>query len=152
VFAGLLQGYSQVPAMDATWLVALESALAMLKKRGSLVVITGLQEQPQRLLANAGITDSPGTLLLRENLQVALRELLGLPVPAFRHHLLLLEPRGDKLAKLHGAVAAPELRAHYSAEALCGVSRACGLRASAAPGRRASCWRVRLGRVGRRTW
>ena len=73
-------------------------------------------------------------LALHTPLQVALRELLGLPVPAFRHHLLLLEARGEKLAKLHGAVAAPELRAHYSAEALCGVlAHACGLRASAAP-------------------
>jgi len=73
-------------------------------------------------------------LALHTPLQVALRELLGLPVPAFRHHLLLLEPRGGKLAKLHGAVAAPELRAHYSPEALCGVlAHACGLRASAAP-------------------
>jgi glutamyl-Q tRNA(Asp) synthetase len=73
-------------------------------------------------------------LALHTPLQVALRELLGLPVPAFRHHLLLLEPRGGKLAKLHGAVAAPELRLHSSAEALCGVlARACGLRASAAP-------------------
>jgi glutamyl-tRNA synthetase/glutamyl-Q tRNA(Asp) synthetase len=73
-------------------------------------------------------------LALHTPLQVALRELLGLTVPAFRHHLLLLEPRGDKLAKLHGAVAAPELRAHYTAEALCGVlAEACGLRGSAAP-------------------
>ena len=55
-------------------------------------------------------------------------------MPAFRHHLLLLEARGEKLAKLHGAVAAPELRAHYSAAELCGVlAHACGLRASAAP-------------------
>jgi glutamyl-tRNA synthetase/glutamyl-Q tRNA(Asp) synthetase len=52
----------------------------------------------------------------------------------FRHHLLLLEPRGGKLAKLHGAVAAPELRAHYSTAALCGVlAHACELRASAEP-------------------
>ncbi len=73
-------------------------------------------------------------LALLTPLQVALRELLGLPVPAFRHHLLLLEPRGEKLAKLHGAVAAPELRVHYSAEALCGVlAHACGLRANAMP-------------------
>ncbi|HEU4429085.1 MAG TPA: glutamate--tRNA ligase family protein [Myxococcota bacterium] len=73
-------------------------------------------------------------LALHTPLQVALRELLGLPVPAFRHHLLLLEPRGGKLAKLHGAVAAPELRAHYSPEALCGVlAHACDLRPSADP-------------------
>jgi glutamyl-tRNA synthetase/glutamyl-Q tRNA(Asp) synthetase len=73
-------------------------------------------------------------LALHTPLQVALRELLGLAVPVFRHHLLLLEPRGGKLAKLHGAVAAPELRAHYGPEALGGVlAHACGLRASAEP-------------------
>jgi glutamyl-tRNA synthetase/glutamyl-Q tRNA(Asp) synthetase len=71
-------------------------------------------------------------LALHTPLQVALRELLGLAVPTFRHHLLLFEPRGDKLAKLHGSVAAPELRAHYGAEALCGVlAHACGLKESA---------------------
>jgi glutamyl-tRNA synthetase/glutamyl-Q tRNA(Asp) synthetase len=73
-------------------------------------------------------------LALHTPLQVALRELLGLPVPAFRHHLLLLEPRGVKLAKLHGAVAAPELRLYYSASALCGLlAHACGLCSSAEP-------------------
>jgi glutamyl/glutaminyl-tRNA synthetase len=73
-------------------------------------------------------------LALHTPLQVALRELLWLAVPTFRHHLLLLEPRGDKLAKLHGAVAAPELRSHYSAEALCGVlAHACGLRETSSP-------------------
>jgi len=64
-----------VPAMDATGLVALESALAMLRKRGCLVVITGLQEQPRRLLANAGIIDKPGEVLLRRDLNTALQEL-----------------------------------------------------------------------------
>jgi glutamyl-tRNA synthetase/glutamyl-Q tRNA(Asp) synthetase len=73
-------------------------------------------------------------LALHTPLQVALRSLLALPVPAFRHHLLLLEPHGDKLAKLHGAVAAPELRLHYDAAAMCGaLARACGLRAIATP-------------------
>jgi glutamyl/glutaminyl-tRNA synthetase len=54
-------------------------------------------------------------------LQVALQQLLKLPTPVYRHHLLLLEERGDKLAKLHGAVGASELRAHYSADGLCGL-------------------------------
>jgi glutamyl-tRNA synthetase/glutamyl-Q tRNA(Asp) synthetase len=73
-------------------------------------------------------------LALHTPLQVALRESLGLPVPTYRHHLLLLELRGGKLAKLHGSVAAPELRQHYSAAALCGVlAQACGLRARAEP-------------------
>lgn len=52
--------------------------------------------------------------------QVALQRLLGLPTPAYRHHLLLLERRGHKLAKLHGAVGAPQLRAAYTAPELCG--------------------------------
>ena len=52
--------------------------------------------------------------------QVALQRLLGLPTPAYRHHLLLLEQRGHKLAKLHGAVGASQLRAVYSGPQLCG--------------------------------
>src|SRR4029077_7991310 len=36
--------------------------------------------------------------------QVALQRLLGVATPRYRHHLLLLERRGEKLAKLHGAV------------------------------------------------
>jgi glutamyl/glutaminyl-tRNA synthetase len=60
-------------------------------------------------------------LALHAPLQEALRGLLGLASPSYRHHLLLLEPRGGKLAKLHGSVAAPELRARYAPEALCGV-------------------------------
>ena len=52
--------------------------------------------------------------------QVALQRLLDLPTPTYRHHLLLLERRGHKLAKLHGAVAAAQLRAAYSGPQLCG--------------------------------
>ena len=52
--------------------------------------------------------------------QVALRQVLGLPAPTYRHHLLLLERHDHKLAKLHGAVGASELRRSYSAPALCG--------------------------------
>ena len=66
--------------------------------------------------------------------QVALQRLLGIATPRYRHHLLLLERRGEKLAKLHGAVGFAELRAVYSAPALCGVlARAAGLRPSADP-------------------
>jgi glutamyl/glutaminyl-tRNA synthetase len=66
--------------------------------------------------------------------QVALQRLLGLPQPRYRHHLLLLEERGGKLAKLHGAVAAAELRARYDAPALCGVlAHAVGLATAPEP-------------------
>ncbi len=53
--------------------------------------------------------------------QVALYRLLGFPPPVYRHHLLLLEPRGDKFAKFHGAVGADTLRQHLSARTLCGL-------------------------------
>lgn len=66
--------------------------------------------------------------------QVALQRLLGLPEPSYRHHLLLLEEHGGKLAKLHGAVAAAELRRVYEAPALVGfLAFAAGLRAGPTP-------------------
>jgi glutamyl/glutaminyl-tRNA synthetase len=52
--------------------------------------------------------------------QVALQRLLDLPEPVYRHHLLLLEEHGGKLAKRHGAVAAEALRRVYDAPALVG--------------------------------
>lgn len=53
--------------------------------------------------------------------QVLLQQALNLPQPQYRHHLLLLEAHGKKLAKFHGAVAVPELRQHYTARQLCGL-------------------------------
>ena len=67
-------------------------------------------------------------------LHVLLQRALGLPTPSYRHHLLLLEPRGDKLAKLHGAVGWRELRERYSAAELTGwLAHQAGLRATADP-------------------
>jgi glutamyl/glutaminyl-tRNA synthetase len=61
--------------------------------------------------------------------QVALQQLLGLPEPVYRHHLLLLAENGGKLAKLHGAVGADQLRRAYDAPALLGwLACAAGLR------------------------
>lgn len=53
--------------------------------------------------------------------QVAIQLSLGFSTPTYRHHLLLLERRGNKLAKLHGSVGAKALREVYSANELCGV-------------------------------
>jgi glutamyl/glutaminyl-tRNA synthetase len=53
-------------------------------------------------------------------IHVVLQRLLDLTTPVYRHHLLLLEERGSKLAKLHGAVGWHELREHYTPERLCG--------------------------------
>jgi glutamyl/glutaminyl-tRNA synthetase len=66
--------------------------------------------------------------------QVALRQVLGLPVPTYRHHLLLLERHDRKLAKFHGAVGAGELRRHYDGATLCGwLAAAVGLLPSPRP-------------------
>ena len=66
--------------------------------------------------------------------QAAIGSLLGVPAPAYRHHLLLLEERGGKLAKLHGAVGADALRGAYRAPALAGfLAHAAGLTPDAAP-------------------
>jgi glutamyl/glutaminyl-tRNA synthetase len=64
---------------------------------------------------------------------VVLQRLLGFPTPVYRHHLLLLEEQGGKLAKLHGAVGWHELREHYAPERLCGfLAWVAGLRATPA--------------------
>jgi glutamyl-tRNA synthetase/glutamyl-Q tRNA(Asp) synthetase len=66
--------------------------------------------------------------------QLRLRAMLELPRPTYRHHLLLLEPRGGKLAKLHGSVGLPDLRGAYDGAALTGfLATAAGLRAEADP-------------------
>jgi sulfate permease, SulP family len=53
-----------VPVMDATGLVALESALAQLHKSGCRAVLAGLQPQPASLLARAGIVQTPDRLAI----------------------------------------------------------------------------------------
>lgn len=66
--------------------------------------------------------------------QVALQRLLGVPTPVYRHHLLLLEPHGGKLAKLHGAVGVDALARRYGPAELCGlVAHAAGLQGAADP-------------------
>lgn len=55
--------------------------------------------------------------------QVALQALLALPAPVYRHHLLLLEERGGKLAKTHLAPRGTALG--LSAPRLCGQLAAC---------------------------
>lgn len=64
---------------------------------------------------------APGTAA-----QVALQRALGLPAPAYRHHLLLWEVgAGAKLSKSHGAISAAQLRPAYAAAELCGFLAAC---------------------------
>ena len=53
--------------------------------------------------------------------QVMLQRLLGYAQPRYRHHFLLLEPQGDKLAKLHGSIPFSQLRARYTGPELCAL-------------------------------
>jgi len=65
---------------------------------------------------------------------VLIQDLLGQPRPVYRHHFLLLEPRGEKLAKLHGSIPAHQLRARYRADELVGLlAHAAGLAPSQDP-------------------
>jgi glutamyl-tRNA synthetase/glutamyl-Q tRNA(Asp) synthetase len=60
--------------------------------------------------------------------QMLLRTLLGYNQPSHLHHFLLMEKAGGKLAKLHGSIGVPEIKAHYPPEKLCGLfARWCGL-------------------------
>jgi len=66
--------------------------------------------------------------------QWQIQTLLGYPNPVYRHHLLFLEEKDQKLAKLHGSVGARELREHYSAEELCGfIAWAAGILPASTP-------------------
>jgi glutamyl-Q tRNA(Asp) synthetase len=67
--------------------------------------------------------------------QVSLQRLLALPEPVYRHHALLLEEHeGGKLAKLHGAVGASELKNIYSSRELVGIlAHAAALRDGTTP-------------------
>lgn len=60
-------------------------------------------------------------LLPSTMLQAALQRAFSFSTPHYRHHCLLLERRGEKLSKFHGAVDARALREQYDAKSLCGL-------------------------------
>jgi SulP family sulfate permease len=62
----------RVPAMDASGLVALESALEALRHHKTLAILSGLRPQPRRVLANAGVLEREGRLLIRERIEDAI--------------------------------------------------------------------------------
>lgn len=91
------------------------------------VVVDDARARIDRVVRGRDIAPSTAT-------QTALQELLGLPQPVYRHHLLLLEERGRKFAKFHGAVGAPALRRRYQGPELCGhLAAICGLRPDTTP-------------------
>jgi SulP family sulfate permease len=68
-----------VPAMDVSGLIALESSLHKLRQLGLYVVITGLRPQPAEVVAKAGIREEGGRLALRETVPEALELLRASP-------------------------------------------------------------------------
>jgi SulP family sulfate permease len=76
----------QVHAMDATGLVAMESAVAALKRQRCRAILCGLRIQPRNLLTRAGFAERHGVVLcddLGEALEVAAGGAPGgLPPPA----------------------------------------------------------------------
>jgi SulP family sulfate permease len=62
----------QVPDMDATGLVALESTLKHLEKQKVLTVLSGVQRQPRRLLRTAKIREQFKGLRIRSEITDAL--------------------------------------------------------------------------------
>jgi SulP family sulfate permease len=69
-----------VPVMDATGLVALESAIATLTKHGCTTILIGLQRQPRALIDRAGLAKRSWKVVVQPDLPAALataRELVG---------------------------------------------------------------------------
>ncbi len=65
-----------VPAVDATGLVALQGAIHRLNGSGIKVVLTGVQPQPRRALAKADFKDEPGRLEIADDVDTTLTRFL----------------------------------------------------------------------------
>jgi sulfate permease, SulP family len=61
-----------VPDMDATGLVAFESAVGRLEKEKVLIILTGINAQPRKLLRSASIKEKFKSLRIRPDLESAL--------------------------------------------------------------------------------
>lgn len=61
-----------VPAMDATGLVNLESTVETLRKRNVFVILAGVQPQPHRVLERGGLTEDERHLAVFESFEEAI--------------------------------------------------------------------------------
>jgi SulP family sulfate permease len=80
----LVLDMSMVPVMDATGLVGLETALDRMEKNKTLVILTGVQPQPAKVLEKAQIKPQEGELLFCERMREAItlaRRHVGESVP-----------------------------------------------------------------------
>src|SRR5262249_52330426 len=62
------------PVLDVTGLVALESAISKLQSQKALVILSGVQAQPRRVLERAGLTSTPGKLQFAASMQEAAQQ------------------------------------------------------------------------------
>jgi SulP family sulfate permease len=67
----MILSLAQVPVLDATGLVALETAVSRLNSTGCLAVISGLQQRTKDVVTR-GLPEVPGKLIIRNNLAEAL--------------------------------------------------------------------------------
>lgn len=73
----VIMDLEDVPAIDATGLVALETTVQRLNGFGIKVVLSGVRSQPRRALAKAGFADSPGKLEITDNTGATLERWIG---------------------------------------------------------------------------
>jgi sulfate permease, SulP family len=73
----VIMDLEDVPAIDATGLVALESVVERLNDSGVKVVLSGVRPQPRRALAKAGFVDRPGRLEVTDDTETTLSTFLG---------------------------------------------------------------------------
>ncbi len=73
----VIMDLEDVPAIDATGLVALETTVQRLNGFGIKVVLSGVRSQPRRALAKAGFADSPGQLEITDNTGATLERWIG---------------------------------------------------------------------------
>jgi SulP family sulfate permease len=62
----------QVPSIDATGLVALETLIANLKRHGHKVILCNLRKEVEEVIARAGIVPERGRLAIAPDLDAAL--------------------------------------------------------------------------------
>ncbi|HET9035598.1 MAG TPA: C4-dicarboxylic acid transporter DauA, partial [Myxococcaceae bacterium] len=70
-----------VPVLDVTGLVALESAISKLQSRKALVILSGVQAQPKRVLDRAGLISIPGKLQFAASMQEAAQQARAVLTP-----------------------------------------------------------------------
>ncbi len=70
----LVLDLEDVPVLDTTGLVNLESAIERLLAGGTFVAIGGVQKQPLRVLLQGGVRNRPGRMVIRRSLDKAMED------------------------------------------------------------------------------